>query len=121
MGLLDIFKDKALNMVNFGEVSAVTEGSLKEGSELQPVNGTELKNGKYELDGFSVEITDNKVTNYAKIVKEVDAVNLAEFKNEFKDLKAENSEWRTRSVENSKTTNEAIETLTNVVNALTEK
>lgn len=92
---MNIFsKEKSLNSVKIGEVNAVYEGKLAQNTELKALNGAEIKNGDYEVEGYSVTIEDSTVTNYAKIKETKEAVNLADFKMEVDSLKTQNDELK---------------------------
>ena len=87
-------KEKSLNSVKIGEVNAVYEGKLAQDTELVALNGAEIKNGDYEVEGYSVTIEDSKVTSYAKIKETKEAVNLSDFKAEVDSLKTQNDELK---------------------------
>lgn len=113
MGLFD----KKFNSFNADDVTAVYEGKLSKGTELSVLNGGELKDGAYEVNGHSVDVVANKVTDYTKIAKKEDAVNIADFKDEVAGVKQAALETASKI----ETQGESIDALKELVTGLTNK
>lgn len=113
MGLFD----KKFNSFNADDVTAVYEGKLSKGTELSVLNGGELKDGAYEVNGHSVDVVANKVTNYTKIAKKEDAVNIADFKDEVADVKKTAIETASEIEKQA----ESIDALTELVTGLSNQ
>ena len=121
MDLFNFFKNNKPNLLELAEGKAIYNGKLKEGSELVGVNGFEIKDGTYEVDGYTLNIENSKVIKFSEISEQKEAVNIADFKNEFETLKNENSALKNSIQETAKEQNEVIENLVNSVKELTEK